>query len=139
MLLGLQLVAHPGQRRIAPQLMLLAEESRVLAARAVHGGERAHHHVPDARRRGGRQQPQRADRLQLVALAPVAPRVGEEGGVDDRGHLVLLERVEQGLVGRGRAEVQRAMAHPQRGRRRGNVEGQDGVAAAARGQPPQDP
>ena len=51
MLLRLQLVAHPGQGGIGLQGMVFGQEVRVVPARAVDGGERAHDHPLHSRGR----------------------------------------------------------------------------------------
>jgi hypothetical protein len=117
-LLRLHLVPHPGQPRAGVGPGLLGEEGRVLPPRPVDRGERPQHEVPHAgRRRRGRREVQRADRLELVRVGGVPARGGEEGGVEDRVHVLLAEHVEEPLVGPGQGEVHHAVAHAlQRGR-----------------------
>ena len=137
MLLRLQLVAHPGQGGARLQRTVLGQEVRVVPARAVDGGEGAQHHAPHARGRGRGQEVQGPDRLQLVRVAGVAARVREERGVDDGLHLLLAEQLEQALVGGRLGEVERAVADAERGRGRGDVDGDEALGRADLGQPPQ--
>ena len=83
-LLGLQLVAHPGERGVGLERPVLREEARVPAAGAVDRGEGADHDVLDAGGRGRGQDRQRADGFELVGVGRVAPR-GWSGTPGERG------------------------------------------------------
>ncbi len=138
-LLRLQLVTHPAERRVRLRPAVLGEEVRVRPARAVDRGEGAQEDVrhPGRGRRG--HQVQRPDGFELVGVGGIPLGTGEEGGVNDRVHLLVLQDVHQALVGPGQGEVDHAMAHPREGRRRrGDVHRQDRVRVPLVHQPPQD-